>query len=66
MPDITISVTSAQAKRIQDAFEEALELDRPATIADVKEYIVSDLKQFVRTSERRVARDAIVDVELDI
>jgi hypothetical protein len=61
MPDITISLTAAAATRLQDAFEESLNLTdedgnpRAATLQDAKDYIVADLKQFVKNSERRVA-----------
>ena len=55
MVDITITIPTAQAGRLQAAFEEALGLDRPATVSDARDYIINDLKQFVRTSEKRVA-----------
>lgn len=69
MPQITLDLSAAHATRLQDALTEALELDAPATIDDAKDYIIADLKQFVRTSEQRVAgraaREAVAaDVDI--
>ena len=68
MPSVTINFDAAQATRLQDALTESLELETPAGVADLKNYIVSDLKQFVRSSEKRVARkvaeSTISDVEI--
>jgi hypothetical protein len=61
MPIIEITLSQAAATRLQNALQETLNLSdeegapRAATMADAKEYIVSDLKQLIRTSERRVA-----------
>lgn len=69
MAQIILDLTASQATRLQDALTEALELDAPATIDDAKDYIIADLKQFVRTSEARVAAQAAKDAlpaDLDI
>jgi hypothetical protein len=64
MPTLTINFSAEHAVRIQDALQEALALTdgngdpRAATLADLKDYVVADLRQFVRTSEKRVARQA--------
>ena len=54
MPDITITITTAQTQRIQDAFTVALELGAPATQADIKNYLIDHMKNVVMASERRV------------
>ena len=63
MANITITIPVAQEQRVADAFTFAL-ADRneasPAVIADVKAYIIADLKQFVRTAERAQAALAVV------
>ena len=68
MASITINFSAEHAARIQTALEVALELDHPATVADLKNYIVTDVKQLVRNTERRIAREAaeapITDVDL--
>lgn len=55
MPDITISLTAGNITRLQAALQETQGLDNPATEQEVKDYIIIDLKQLVRSSERRVA-----------
>jgi len=67
MATLTINFTAANAARLQDALQESIIIDRPATLADLKEYVITDLKQLVRNSERRAAARAALpgtDVEL--
>jgi hypothetical protein len=68
MASITITTSGANATRVLAAIEESLGLEQAATDQDVKDYIVTDLKQLVRTSERRVAEEAAnpdpVDVDI--
>jgi len=74
MPSVTLNFTAANATRIQDAIKETLNplgedlLPRDATVADLKEYLIKDIKQFVRSSERRVvarlANGSVNDVNL--
>ena len=64
MASVTINFTAANAARLRDAMAETRSLKdkngdpRPATVADLKEYIIEDLKQLVLNSERRVAARA--------
>ena len=64
MATVTLNISAANATRLQDALGESMELrdedeePRLANMGDLKEYIISDLVQFVRNSERRVARRA--------
>jgi hypothetical protein len=64
MPTISLTLSGAAATRLQGALEESLDLTdedgepRAATLADAKDYIVQDLKQLIRTSEKRVAAAA--------
>jgi hypothetical protein len=68
MPTLTIDFSNAHGARIQDALTEAFELEAPATMEDLKAYVIADVKQFVRTSEKRVAAQAaqanVTDVDL--
>lgn len=61
MAQITIEVPDAAIPRIQAAFQEILGLDQLATLADVKSYIVADLKAITFNTERRLGRDAVAD-----
>jgi len=58
MATLTINFTAPNATRLQNALQESLALEDPATLADLKEYVMLDLRQLVRTSERRVAAAA--------
>lgn len=58
MAQIILDIDGAQAVRIQDALTETFRLEQPATIQDAKAYIISNLKQFVRSSEKRIANAA--------
>ena len=66
MVEITITIPTSQVSRLQSAFEETLGLDRPATVTDAKNYIIDDLKQLVRTSEKRVAAKTATDLITDL
>jgi hypothetical protein len=65
MPTISLTLSAAAANRLQDALTETLDLvdedgdPRVADINDAKDYIVQDLKQLIRTSEKRVAAAAV-------
>ena len=63
MPDITITLTLAQANRMKDAF--ASEENPTPTLADIKQEAVHYLKARVRQYERRVAESAIQDTPFD-
>lgn len=58
MATLTITFSAAVQARLRAAFEKAFELDRPATADDVRDYVIRNLKQFVTSVERRVAREA--------
>lgn len=59
MADITITVPDAAIPRIQDAFQKLLNLPGPATLADVKGYIIADLKQVTFNAESKIQEDAL-------
>ena len=74
MPSLTINFTAPVATRLQAAIEETYRPEDvdgnpvPATLQDLKQYIINDLRNFVRNSELRVARRAadqsVSDVEV--
>jgi hypothetical protein len=66
MASITINFTAAPATRLAAALQETLGLDAPATLAELKDYIVTDLKQIVRTSEKRAAIAAAATGAADV
>lgn len=66
MPTLTIDFSLAHGNRIQDALTESLGLDTPATMADFKAYVIQDVRQLVRTSEKRVASTAAADLITDV
>lgn len=61
MAQLIIDIPDAQVQRVRDAFTFALGLEQPATVADVKNYIIEDVKQLVRSAEKRIAEQAVVD-----
>ena len=72
MADVTLTFTAPVAARIADALTESLELvdedgaPRQATVADYKAYLIQKTKQFVKSSEKRVAAKAVIDPIEDI
>lgn len=63
MPDMTITLTAAQADRMRDAF--ASEENPAPNLADIKREAVRFLKARVRQYERRIAEAAIQDAPFD-
>lgn len=61
MPDVqvTITIPERHVQRVRSAFQEALELDNLASLPDVKNYIINDIKQLVRRAERKVAERTV-------
>lgn len=55
MPSLTIDFTPANALRVQDALTVLLNLEAPATMADLKGHLISLLRDEVLTFERRQA-----------
>jgi hypothetical protein len=66
MPTLTIDFSAEHGQRIQDALTESLNLDAPATMADFKAYVIQDVRQLVRNSEKRVAAAAATDLITDV
>jgi hypothetical protein len=69
MPSITLNLTNTQAARIGDALTVSLaDEDQPATVADVKAYLITKLKQLVKSHEKDLmivaAREAATDLEI--
>lgn len=63
MPSFTITLTAAQAQRIQDAI--ATPQNPTPAVADVKAFFIDRLRSHVHAVERRNAMNAIVDTPLD-
>ena len=67
MPDFTLTLTAAQAQRVAVAFgrygkfTDAQGAPRNATAAEIKEYLVRQLKGVVRQQERGVAEAALAE-----
>jgi hypothetical protein len=72
MADITITVHDAHVSRIRDAigsfqgFIDENGIRRPATVQEIREFIIQHLTRIVRNQEREAAKAAIVvdDVEV--
>ncbi len=59
MASLTLTFTQEDADRILDALTERHNLSAP-TVDDVKAFLITDLQDFVRKSEKRIAvRDAL-------
>lgn len=56
MASVTITTTAPQDVRIVAAFTKAL--GKPATVADVKAWIIADLTRFVLEIEQQTAAEA--------
>ena len=65
MPDLTISLTPSQATRMATAFGKFLGLPGDATVADVKLYLVRQMKEVVRQQEKAVQEAAIIVPSFD-
>jgi len=67
MAEITITLSAAHTARVAAALEESLDLvdeegqPRAATVGDYKDYVIGKTKQFVLSSEKRVAAKAATD-----
>jgi hypothetical protein len=72
MGTLTITTTPEQDARILDAFsQQAMLVDengdpRQATAADVREWVVSQLKSYVRSAEEEVAKQNAVIAVSDL
>lgn len=59
MPNITITLTAAQATRLSLSIQKLQELDAPATPAEARSFIIAHLKSVVRDTERSAAEAAL-------
>jgi len=66
MGSITINFTNANAVRLGNALQEKLSLEKRATEAQLKQYVIDFLKNLVRTSEAREAVKAVEVAENDV
>lgn len=66
MPSVTLNFSAEHATRIQAALEDKGGLvdeegvPRSATVADLKKHIIMDVAKFVRASELKAAKRAVV------
>ena len=64
MADITITIPDEHVERVRDAF--TYELGPVATTQTVKDFLVAELRQFVRGAEVRMAEEAATNpTEID-
>lgn len=61
MPSMTITTTAPQAQRLVTAFGDRLALGRDATEAEIKAWTIAQLREVVRSYERKVAVATAVD-----
>jgi hypothetical protein len=72
MPTISLTVSQEVVDRIYAAFDAGgpggiLEDDHtPADAAAIKALLIEKLTQYVHATERRIAREAIVDTDVEI
>ena len=59
MPDFTVTLTAAQAQRVATAFGRYWNLGRPATAAEVKQYLIRQMRGIVITQERATQESVI-------
>ena len=65
MAQITIEVTNEQGQRAQAAFGAYWNLGRDATVAEIKQYLIRQLKAVVVQQERRAAEAAVTTQEYE-
>lgn len=65
MPSLTITLDAANAARVSVAVRRRLSLDHDATLAEVKDFLVTYLKHFVKDQERAAAQEAVT-TEIDL
>ena len=65
MPTLTINTTTTQATRIAVAYGSKLGLNRNATAAEIKQAVISEIRQVVRSYEHRIQAEAITVDTLD-
>ncbi len=67
MPSVTINFSPAVANRVSLGLQLALHLDNPATAADIKQYIIRNLKSGILAGEQEaaemVARENINEID---
>ena len=72
MPTISFDVTVAQATRIQKALgiylnlKDVKDLPREATVPEVRQFLITHLKDFVLERELEAARKVVTTQSLDI
>ncbi len=66
MPTLSIDVTAPQAQRIATAFGRVRMLGRDATPAEVRAFLIDQLKSVVATGEKLLAEDNQQSAPLDI
>lgn len=66
MPDITISLTPAQAARVAAALKTYTESEVDITIPMVKQFLVKQLVRVVEREERKAAIAAITATPVDL
>jgi len=59
MASVTITTDAGQDARLAPAFGDKLQLGHNATTADVKAYLIADLKAVVQAYEQRIANQAV-------
>jgi hypothetical protein len=59
MPTLSITVDSANATRVQHALGASLSLGRDATTAEVKDWLIGQMKALTKQQERREAESAV-------
>ena len=65
MPDLTITLSPAQAARVAAAFGHYLRLGRDATVAEVKQFLILELRGVVHNRERADQEALVVVVPFD-
>ena len=66
MPDITISLTPAQAARVAAAIKVYTESEVDVTLPMVKQFLVQHLRRVVERGERKAAIAAISSTPVDL
>ena len=59
MATLTITFSAAVAARIKGALKTAWQLDREATLDDLKDLVIMDVRKFVTAVERSKGRAAV-------
>ena len=66
MPTLTINTTAAQGTRVADAYGAVNQLGRAATNAEIKQFVIDEIRRVVLGHEKNIASEVAENAVPDI